>query len=61
MSDLNQPPPGDPQDPSSLGPEVKQSMLERYDVAAKAGGLLAPVLTALLAFAVGGWPVPTRW
>ena len=29
-------------------------MLERYDVAAKAGGLLAPVLTALLAFAVGG-------
>ena len=54
MSDLDQPPAGAPQDPSGLGPGVRQSMLERYDVAAKAGGLLAPVLTALLAFAVGG-------
>jgi len=41
-------------DPSGLGPEVRQSLLGRYDLAQKAGGLLAPVLTALLAFAVGG-------
>ena len=54
MSDLDQPPAGTPQDPSGLGPEVRQPWLERYNVAAKAGGLLAPVLTALLAFAVGG-------
>ena len=51
MSDLETPPPADP---SGLGPEVKQSLLGRYDVAQKAGGLLAPVLTAVLAFAVGG-------
>ena len=50
MSDLETP----PADPSGLGPEVKQSLLGRYDVAQKAGGLLAPVLTAVLAFAVGG-------
>lgn len=54
MSDLDQPPAGAPEDPSGFGPEVRQPWLERYDVAAKAGGLLAPVLTALLAFAVGG-------
>ena len=47
-------PAGAPLDPSGLGPEVKQSVLGRYDVAQKAGGLLAPVLTALLAFFVGG-------
>ena len=47
-------PTGAPPDPSGLGPEVKQSVLGRYDVAQKAGGLLAPVLTALLAFFVGG-------
>src|SRR3954466_4883751 len=47
-------PAGAPIDPSGLGPEVKQSVLGRYDVAQKAGGLLAPVLTALLAFIVGG-------
>src|SRR6476620_4394291 len=35
-------------------PEVRQSLLGRYDVAQKAGGLLAPVLTAVLAFFVGG-------
>lgn len=46
--------PGEPVDPSGLGPEVKQSLLGRYDLAQKAGGLLAPVLTAVLAFAVGG-------
>ncbi len=54
MSDLDQPSAEAPQDPSGLGPDVRQPWLERYDVAAKAGGLLAPVLTALLAFAVGG-------
>ena len=54
MSEQDQPPAGTPQDPSGLGPGVKQSMLERYDVAAKAGGILAPVMTAFLAFAVGG-------
>jgi ABC-type uncharacterized transport system permease subunit len=41
-------------DPSGLGPEVKQSLLGKYDVAQKAGGLLAPVLTAVLAFLAGG-------
>jgi simple sugar transport system permease protein len=35
-------------------PEMKQSLLGRYDLAQKAGGLLAPVLTAVLAFLVGG-------
>ncbi|MEI7759255.1 MAG: ABC transporter permease [Thermoleophilia bacterium] len=54
MSDLDQPPAGAPLDPSGFGPEMKQSLLGRYDVAAKAGGVLAPVLTAVLAFAVGG-------
>ena len=33
---------------------MRQSLLGRYGVAQKAGGLLAPVLTALLAFLVGG-------
>ena len=42
-----------PPDPSGM-PEVRQSLLGRYDVAQKAGGLLAPVLTAVLAFLVGG-------
>jgi ABC-type uncharacterized transport system permease subunit len=51
VSDLETPTPADP---SGLGPEVNQSLLGRYDVAQKAGGLLAPVLTAVLAFLVGG-------
>jgi general nucleoside transport system permease protein len=51
VSDLETPTPADP---SGLGPEVRQSLLGRYDVAQKAGGLLAPVLTAVLAFFVGG-------
>jgi ABC-type uncharacterized transport system permease subunit len=51
MSDLETPTPADP---SGLGPEVRQSLMGRYDVAQKAGGLLAPVLTAVLAFFVGG-------
>ena len=54
MSDIDAEPGGAPVDPSGLGPEVKQSILGRYDVAQKAGGLAAPVLTALLAFFVGG-------
>ncbi len=54
MTEQDQPPPDAPLDPSGLGPEVKQSLLGRYDVAQKAGGLLAPVLTALLAFLAGG-------
>ena len=54
MSEQEQPPPGAPLDPSGFGPEMKQSLLGRYDVAQKAGGILAPVLTALLAFFVGG-------
>jgi simple sugar transport system permease protein len=33
---------------------VQQSVLGRYQVAQKAGGLIAPVLTAVLAFLVGG-------
>ena len=51
MSDLETP---SPTDPSGLGPEVRQSLMGRYDLAQKAGGLLAPVLTAVLAFFVGG-------
>ena len=45
---------GAPVDPSGLGPEVRQSILGKYDLAQKAGGVIAPVLTALLAFFVGG-------
>ena len=51
MSDLETPTPADP---SGLGPEVRQSLLGKYDLAQKAGGLIAPVLTAVLAFFVGG-------
>ena len=54
MSEQEQPPAGAPVNPSGLGPEVRQSLFGRYDLAQKAGGLLAPVLTALLAFLVGG-------
>ncbi len=41
-------------EPPALGPEVRRPMLERYAIAQKAEGILAPVLTALLAFLVGG-------
>jgi ABC-type uncharacterized transport system permease subunit len=54
VSDQDLPPAGAPVDPSGLGPEMRQSVLGRYDLAQKAGGAIAPVLTALLAFAVGG-------
>jgi general nucleoside transport system permease protein len=50
VSDLELPPP----DPAGLGPEVRQPLLDRYGIASRAGGLLAPVLTALLAFLAGG-------
>ena len=44
-----------PEDPGGLGPEARQlNWVERYDVAQRASGILAPVLTALLAFFVGG-------
>jgi general nucleoside transport system permease protein len=45
--------PTPPPDPSGM-PDVRQSVLGRYQLAQKAGGLLAPVLTAVLAFFVGG-------
>lgn len=51
MSDMETPTPADP---SGLGPEMRQSLLGKYDLAQKAGGLIAPVLTAVLAFFVGG-------
>ena len=43
-----------PEDQSGLGPQVGASLAERYAIAQKAEGILAPVLTALLAFFVGG-------
>jgi simple sugar transport system permease protein len=43
-----------PSDPGGLGPETRLTLLERYRFAQKAEGILAPVLTALLAFFVGG-------
>lgn len=45
-------PPGD--DPAGLGPDVRQTLVERYAIAQRAEGILAPVLTALLAFLAGG-------
>ena len=46
------PPPG--QDPSGLGPETGPSLVERYGIAQRTGGVLAPLLTVVLAFVVGG-------
>ena len=44
-----------PSDPGGLGPEARrQSWIERYDLAQRSAGIAAPVLTALLAFLVGG-------
>ena len=43
-----------PADPSGLGPEARPSFVERYGVAQRAEGVLAPVLTTILAFLVGG-------
>ncbi len=43
-----------PEDPSGLGSPESTSIIERYALAQRAEGILAPVLTALLAFFVGG-------
>jgi len=48
------PPGGPPVDPSGIGPQVGVSIAERYALAQKAEGILAPILTAVLAFLVGG-------
>lgn len=45
---------GPPADPSGQGPQVGPSIVERYAIAQKAEGVLAPILTAVLAFLVGG-------
>ena len=45
---------GPPLDPSGFGPPVGASIVERYALAQRAEGILAPILTALLAFIVGG-------
>jgi simple sugar transport system permease protein len=41
-------------DTSGLGPEVRQSFVERYGIAQRAAGIVAPLLTTVLAFLVGG-------
>jgi general nucleoside transport system permease protein len=46
------PPPG--VDPSGLGPELQPTMIERYGLAQRAEGILAPLLTTVLAFLIGG-------
>jgi general nucleoside transport system permease protein len=45
-----------PEDTGGLGPESRPqlSLAARYGIAQKAAGVLAPVLTALLAFLIGG-------
>jgi ABC-type uncharacterized transport system permease subunit len=45
-----------PEDTGGLGPESRPqlSLAERYGIAQRAAGILAPVLTAVLAFLVGG-------
>jgi ABC-type uncharacterized transport system permease subunit len=45
-----------PEDSGGLGPESRPqlSLAERYGIAQRAAGILAPVLTALLAFLIGG-------
>ena len=54
MSDVAVPPPPDSPDPSGLGPELRQSFVERYGIAQRAVGVAAPLLTTILAFLVGG-------
>jgi general nucleoside transport system permease protein len=46
------PPPG--VDPSGLGPEVGPGLIERYGLAQRAEGVVAPILTTVFAFFVGG-------
>lgn len=43
-----------PVDPSGLGPDVHPTVMDRYGRAQRVGGLLAPLLTVVLAFVVGG-------
>ena len=43
-----------PSDPGGLGPETRLSLTERYNVAARAEGILAPLLTVVFAFFIGG-------
>ncbi len=52
MSDTGGPPPG-PVEPTP-GEGARLDWVQRYGVAQKAGGVLAPFLTAVLAFFVGG-------
>ena len=60
MSDQQVPPPDPletlPEDTGGLGPESRPqlSLAERYGIAQRAAGILAPVLTAVLAFLIGG-------
>ena len=54
MNEIAKPPPPEGTDPSGLGPEVRQSFVERYAIAQRTEGILAPVLTTVLAFFVGG-------
>jgi general nucleoside transport system permease protein len=51
VSDQALPPAGDP---VGQGPGVRQPLLQRYALAQKAEGVLAPVFTAVLAFFAGG-------
>ena len=46
------PPPG--VDPSGLGPDVQPGLIERYGLAQRAEGFVAPLLTTVFAFFVGG-------
>ena len=52
VGDGSAPPPG--VDPSGLGPELQPSLIDRYGWAQRAEGILAPLLTTVLAFFVGG-------
>ena len=61
VSEQQPPPPPDPletlpEDSGGLGPESRPqlSLAERYGLAQKAAGIAAPLLTALLAFLIGG-------
>jgi ABC-type uncharacterized transport system permease subunit len=51
---MSQPLDPTPSDPSGLGPEPQATLGERWDIEQRAQGILAPVLTVLLAFFVGG-------
>ncbi len=47
--------PETPQNPAGAGPDEEPAgFIERYSLAQQAGGLLAPVITAVIAFLLGG-------